>query len=306
MIINKTGIRRSGIVLLLFAACFIYSCKDPIPAPTPTAPATFVTDPERFAIEPEVIDEASGLTASINFAGYLWTLQDSQSPASLYLISPDGKKIKEYPVPDAENRDWEDLTCGPGPENGRSYLYIGDIGNNNMPLSEVCTIYRLPEINDINGSFISDQIKKIQFKYPDGVRDAETLLLDPVTKDIFVISKEMSQAGIYRLAYPQSTSEIITAEKVGVIPSMTMATSGSISSDGTEIMVRNYISVFYWKKRQEQTVSETISKNYISLLSIVLEPQGEGICFDRQGTGFYTFSERGGAAAVTLNYYKRN
>jgi hypothetical protein len=41
------------------------------------------------------------------------------------------------------------------------------------------------------------------FQYPDGSRDAETLLLDPLTKDIYVISKrEFEDIRVYRAPYP--------------------------------------------------------------------------------------------------------
>jgi hypothetical protein len=53
--------------------------------------------------------------------GSLWTNQDSGRPNALYLISKDGKSIKEYNVPGTTNRDWEDVAIGPGPANGVTY-----------------------------------------------------------------------------------------------------------------------------------------------------------------------------------------
>ena len=303
MNVNKTGIAQFKFALLLLIFCSASACN---PSPDPDVKSDgFETVPQKFNITPGIIDEASGLTESANLNGYLWTNQDSGAPNSLYLISKDGKSIKEYKVPGSENHDWEDITSGPGPNSGVNYLYIGDTGNNNLPMTETNIIYRIPEISDLNGSFQSSQLEKIRFRYPDGPRDAETLLLDPKTKDIFIISKESAQTGIYRLPYPQSTSETITAERTGAIPSVAMATSGDISVGGNEIIIRTYFSVLYWTRKEGETVSQTLSQSATKILPVALEPQGEGICFDRQSSGFYTLSEKGSASSVTLNYYKR-
>jgi hypothetical protein len=300
---NKTGILQVVAMLLLCTTCFMSAC-DSNPEPAQRSDQ-FEIIPEKFAVTPGIVDEVSGLAPSVNINGHLWTHQDSGQPASLYLISTDGKTIKEYGIPGAANHDWEDIAKGPGPKDGINYLYIGDIGNNNPPMTETNIIYRIPEIGDANAAFDGNQLERITFKYPDGPRDAESLLLDPVTRDIFVISKESAQTGIYRLAYPQSTSEIITAEKTGIIPSVATATSSDISSDGAEILIRTYLTTYYWKRKTGETVSQALSRSALKQHPVTLEPQGEAVCFDSQVNGFYTLSEKGNAAGVTLNYYKR-
>jgi hypothetical protein len=186
-----------------------------------------------------------------------------------------------------------------------NYLYIGDIGNNNSPVSSTSTIYRVPEISDINGSFNQGNVEKITFNYPDGPRDAESLLLDPVSKDIFIISKETPNTGIYRLAFPQSTTETITAEKVGTVPSVSMVTGGSVSKDGNVIMLRTYLATYYWRRTESESIGQTLMKAATKQLLVALEPQGEAVCFAADGQGFYTLSERSNSASVTLNYYRR-
>jgi len=42
-----------------------------------------------------------------------------------------------------------------------------------------------------------------------------------------------------------------------------------------------------------------------STLPYVLEPQGEGICFDAADTGYFTISEKALASSVKLYFYKR-
>jgi len=297
---------RLGLVLSSLVFCVTCSCNDPEPSPGGNGLSDqFETAPEQFPISTGIIDETSGLAASAAMPGYLWTVQDSGQPNSLYLISKDGKTIKEYNVPGSSNHDWEEIAVGPGPDNGVSYAYIADIGNNNQPVTPTNTIYRIPEITGNDGSFNQNTLQKITFSYPDGPRDAEALIVDPVTKDIFILSKEMSNTNVYRLAFPQSTTDVSVAEKVGTVPGITLATAGTISKDGNEIAVRTYLGVYYWKRSNGETVGQTLLKSSNKTLIVALEPQGEAICFENEGKGFYTLSEKGNAASVSLNYYKR-
>ena len=292
---------------LVFTSFVIFwsACGDPEVNPDTGESIDFETVPQQFPLQPGIIDEASGLANSFSMDGFLWTLQDSGRPNSLYLISKDGKSIREFNIPGSSNHDWEDLASGPGPIDGVKYLYIGEIGNNNPPMTSTNIIYRVPEVSAINESFSQSGLEKITFSYPDGPRDAETLLLDPITKDIFVVSKEMNQAGLYRLAYPQSTSGTVVAEKLGVIPSAVFTTGGSISVNGGEILIRNYTSAFYWIRASGETVGQTLLKSPKKQMLLAPEPQGEAICFDREANGFYTLGEIGQATSINLNYYKR-
>ncbi len=286
-------------LLLLFWGC------DPPAQPSTGLSERFATVPESISIAPGIIDEASGIALSNVTAGSIWTLQDSGQPNALYLISQDGKTIRQYNVPGALNHDWEDLAVGKGPKEGVNYMYIADIGNNNLPLTTQNIIYRIPEITDVNGSFIQGDLEKIIFTYPDGARDAETVMVDPLTKDIFIISKEMDKTGIYRLPYPQSLTGTIVAEKVGLVPSVLFTTGGDISPDGSEILIRNYFSVYYWKRKSGETIGQTLLRAATKQLTIAAEPQGESVCFDQKAGGFFTLSEKGSASSVSLNYYKR-
>lgn len=297
---------RLGLVLSSLVFCVTCSCNDPEPAPGGNGLSDqFETAPEQFPIAPGTIDEASGLAASAAMPGYVWTIQDSGQPNSLYLISRDGKSVKEYNVPGSSNHDWEEVAVGPGPDNGVSYAYIADIGNNNQPVTATNTIYRIPEITGTDGSFSQNALQKITFSYPDGPRDAEALIVDPATKDIFVLSKEMLVTNIYRLAYPQSLNDVIVAEKVGSVPGVFITTGATISKDGSEVLIRTYFGVFYWTRANGESLGQTLATSAKKTLTVSAEPQGEAICFENEGKGFYTLSEIKDAAGVTLNFYKR-
>ncbi|WP_146202220.1 PE-PGRS family protein [Dyadobacter jejuensis] len=264
----------------------------------------FQTIPTVYPIVPGIIDEASGIAPAQYLTDYLWTIQDSGGPNSVYLLAKNSSTITEYSIPGANNIDWEDIASGHGPEEGKQYLYVADIGNNSgIPISN--TIYRMPDLQSTNGSFESQSVEKIEFRYPDGFHNSEALLLDPTTLDLIVISKEASQAVIYRIPYPQSTTEVNMAEKVGVIPGINLVTAGDISAKGDEILIRTYLSVSYWRVPTGQTILQTLQTSAHRSYLVALEPQGEGICFDHDLKGYFTVSELGAASSVGLNYFKR-
>ncbi len=116
------------------------------------------------------------MVASRSMDGRLWVQEDSGNPAEINLLTTDGKLEKRFPIPGASNRDWEDLAIGPGPQDGVSYLYLADIGDN-LKQNDLNYIYRFPEPKNTNESV--NGVERISFRYADGARDAEAILLDP-------------------------------------------------------------------------------------------------------------------------------
>src|SRR6267378_129416 len=88
------------------------------------------------------LTEISGLATSRNNANVLWTHNDSGHPAVVYAIDTFGRLLGRYNVPG--NVDTEDIAIGPGPVTNVSYLYVGDIGDNNSTRSNL-KIYQIPE-----------------------------------------------------------------------------------------------------------------------------------------------------------------
>jgi len=260
----------------------------------------FSAQPERNAVAPGQVDEASGLVDSRTIDGHLWVQEDSGTPTRLTLLARSGAVAGRVALPFG-NRDWEDLAIGPGPRAGVSYLYLADIGDN-LAQHNVSHIFRFPEPTSTTESV--GAADRITFRYPDGPRDAEALLLDPQTRDLFVVTKREEKVRLYRLPYPQSTTEPITATYLGELP-LTLVTGGSVSADGREILLRTYFGAHYWQRAEGQTLADALQRNPDRALTVELEPQGEAIAFDKNGAGFYTLSERGNAPSVNLNFYKR-
>ncbi|KAB7733096.1 PE-PGRS family protein [Rudanella paleaurantiibacter] len=282
-----------GIVLLAT------NCK--LPGVSPSSTAQFSSDPVAVGIQPGQIDEASGVVDSRTMPGNLWVHQDSGSPTEISLLGHDGKVKGKMAVPNTQNIDWEDMSSGPGPQNNRNYLYIGDIGDNNGE-HPTRVVYRFPEPGSLSESI--GQVERINYRYPDGPRDAEALFVDPQTKDIYIVSKRESRVRLYRLKYPQDINVVTVAEALGEIP-LSVVTGAGISSDGSEILLRTYTNILYYKRSDGQSVADALQRQNSRALPYRLEPQGEAVCFDRENKGYYTLSERFNSPAISLYYYAR-
>lgn len=264
-------------------------------------PVQFATSPQRTAVLPGLIDEASGIVDSRSMSGNLWVEEDGGNPAQLSLLTHGGKLAGRYALPGTTNRDWEDLTIGPGPQSNTTYLYLADIGDNNAT-NDVNTIYRFAEPTSLADPV--RELTRIQFRYPDGAHDAETLLLDPLTRDLWIVTKREAKVQLYRLPYPQSTDQPMVAERVGELP-LSVVTGGSLSTDGREIILKTYTGLYYWSRQAGESVGQALIRTEPRQFNYLIEPQGEAVCFDKESNGFYTLSERASAASVTLNYYGR-
>ncbi|NLP11440.1 hypothetical protein GX408_13680, partial [bacterium] len=192
------------------------------------------------------------------------------------------------------------------PGESRAYLYLADIGDNNSEHT-VSRIYRFPEpdiqLSDRNRVVVIDTLETIAFTYPDGPRDAETLLADPLTGDLFIVSKRDEPCRLYRLPFPQKSGTVMTAEAAGVLP-LTLAVGGDISADGREILIKNYLTVFYWNRDVQQSVGQALTA-LPAIVPYALEPQGEAIAWKEDGAGFYTLSEEAFNIEAHLYYYPR-
>ena len=258
-------------------------------------------------IESEELNEASGLVHSRSNSHYFWSHNDSGGKPVLFLISEEGANAAQFNLKGATNIDWEDIAIGPGPKDSISYLYVGDIGDNRA-VRKTYEIYRTPEPHlqghDVQPRGSLSDIAMISYVYEDGARDAEALLVDPQTADIYIISKREENVGIYKLPFPQNLNTLNIAKKVATLP-LTQITAGEISFNGREILLKNYLNIYRWVRQGNQTVLEMFESEP-ERLAYKTEPQGEAIAWHTNGKSFYTISEKASADSVVLYEYTRN
>jgi hypothetical protein len=285
---------------------------------------------------PEII-EASGIAASRLDNGVLWVHNDSGDSARFFAVDGSGKLLATFSLQGATATDWEDaaIAIPPKPVPGVPvspgsrlqdipYLYLADIGDNNAQRATI-TVYRVPEpsvgASNTHDNIALSQFDKLTLRYPDRAHDAETFMVDPVTGDFFIVTKELGTGVslVFRAPASATSSAATTLEQVGQIdfkslpmaatpgpdaPTLVRAvpflpTGGDISPDGSLIAIRTYGAVWVWSRAEGQSIGEALAGTPCEAPSAI-EPQGEAIAFDADGSGYVTTSE---GANPTLHHF---
>jgi hypothetical protein len=260
---------------------------------------------------PEAV-EISGIVSSAELEGLLWAHNDSGDTARVIALGTDGAPRSVVDVAGAEATDWEDMAVGPGPLGVTEHLYLGDIGDNAAARPEVL-VYRVAEPRAETQPVMSiEGAERIALRYADTPHDAETLLVDPVTGDLLIVTKEIvaGDSGIYRAPANALATGSATLERAGTITKASLTstktppddasplvlgvgwlpTGGDISRDGALIAIRTYASVFIWPREDGQSIAEALAGTPCEAPS-AYEAQGEAIAFTPDGDGYYTVSE---------------
>jgi len=239
-----------------------------------------------------LINEASGLAASRRNPHVLWTHNDSGDSARVFAINPAGDLLGVFTLTGASATDWEDMALGADPVTHVHYLYAGDIGDNSAARSSI-TVYRVPEpfVDAGQASVVSNLpgVQALRFTYPDGARDAETLLADSLTGDLFIVTKREALSRIYRAPYPQNPSASTPLEYLGQL-SFGGAVGGDLSPSGRQVLIKQYSAMHYYSRPPGTTVLYALT-NGPSTVPCASEPQGEAVGWQGRERGYYTLSE---------------
>jgi len=263
-----------------------------------------------------LINEASGIAASNSNANIFWVNNDSGDYARIYAINQIGQRVGTYNLTGAIHYDYEDIAVGPGPVAGQEYIYISDTGDNYHGRSSgyyPITVYRVAEpLVDSEQSPVTVNLSGVDalpMRYPSTVYGCETLLVDPVSGDIFLVTRDRRGEGfayVYRNPAPHTPGVLVTLELIATIACGTEIKGGAISPYGNMIILKPH-SFYYatdallWPRPDSTALGDAFSQSPCSV-SVVWEPQGEAICFDADGCGYYTVSE---GTNQPLYYYAR-
>jgi hypothetical protein len=124
----------------------------------------------------------------------LWTVNDSGDAARIYGVGPNGRTRGGLRVAGLKPRDWEALAAAEDGA-GRPVLWVGDIGDNQSARERGILVHRVVEPEELR----DDVVRPTSYRlvYPDGPHDAETLLVDPRTGRLSVVTKDLIAAAIY-------------------------------------------------------------------------------------------------------------
>jgi hypothetical protein len=245
------------------------------------------------------IKEASGITSSVPLKDCYWTLNDSGNKPEVYLLNNKAQLISTFKLEGAHNRDWEDIAEGIGPEKGKYYVYVADIGDN-AGIRNHIRIYRFQEPGTKPAEQVAITPDVLTLKFPNSPRDAESLMIDPISKQIYIFSKREKEISMYK-ASPLffKDGDKVTLQK-GIKLPYTWVTSADMSKDGHHIVIKTLSTVYYWHRKSNETVEQAMSKP-AKALPYVQEKQGEGITIASGNNGYITISE---GKKAPLSFYK--
>lgn len=236
--------------------------------------------------------EASGIVASQKYPGYFYVNNDGGNPADIFMIDSNGLFVGTIDLKGISNRDWEDITLGPGPIPGKSYIYIGDIGDN-QAIHSSYFIYRIPEPDIIPSetdpfNININDVDKFTFTYSDNAsHNAETIMLDPDTKNLYIITKS-KYSEVFRLELSEDQNITQEAKFLISLP-ISEVTAGDISVN-RKILLKDYTRVYLWTNTDKLPIDSLI-KTEPKESSYTIEPQGESICWATDEKKYFTISE---------------
>ncbi len=251
-------------------------------------------------IKPKKLDEISGMSLSDKYADHFWVLNDSGDDSQVYLINMQGELVATVEF-DGENRDWEAIDVYEGE------IYVGEIGDNNA-VYDSKKIYKFAEpeidIDKLDQKLSAADVKEMEFNFSNGQRDAEALMIDPISSNLLIISKREEQVFVYETKFIETQNEIVKIDPICLLP-ITFVTAGDISSDGKHILIKNYEDIFYWEREDLNTpLVEHFAKDPIKL-PYTREPQGEAISWGKNSDSYYTISEKRDGVDPILYRYDR-
>ena len=253
--------------------------------------------------------EISGLAASPIQPGVFWAHNDSGGEAALYAVNVKGDLLGSAAVAGVKNKDWEDLAAFQ--HQGKSYLLIGDVGDNGKKRPQV-SLHVIPEPKALaNGRYDGVQVHPewtITLRYEDGPQDCESIAVDASSKRVFLLNKDGKASVVYQVPLlPATPSNTLIAKQVATLPQTANASSNvfgfvkagllgsratgmDLSTDGRTAVILTYTDIRLFNRGAKQSWEEAfLAKPVTTALPSIYQP--EAICMSADNDWVYVSSE---------------
>ncbi len=236
--------------------------------------------PVVFDITAAQITESSSLVLSTAHRGLVYTANDSGDVATIYVLDAGtGALVGRTSLAGVDAVDVEAMAAG-----ADGSLVVADIGDNAETRSHV-QLYRLPQ--PTLGAHVVGA-DSVSLTYPDGPRDAESVVYDSTRGRAYVVSKE-SSAHVYATAPHIFTRPAGALRRIARGPSV--ATDATMLPGGHEVVVRTYIAA---------TTYRFPSWKVSAAFALPLQPQGESVAAPQGGRAIWIGSEGIGSEVVRV------
>ena len=257
---------------------------------------TDFTRTECGTMKKKTMKEISGLAASRQTPGYLWAHGDENTGDNrkIIAIQPDGTLAMtvNLTTPNTDRDDWEDIATGI--YDGKNYVFIGAIGDNDLAFNDQYYIYYFEE-PAISSGTRNVTVDTIRFGYPDNkAHNTETLMYDNVEQMFYIADKVDGVCHLYKLpfstTYGTGVQRLTEVCALGNGSKFKLANGGDITPDGHWMAIKNEEYILLWERQGAESLSATALRNPMQVMAYQKEEQGESLAWLNDSL-FYTTSD---------------
>jgi hypothetical protein len=245
-------------------------------------------------VQTGALNMLSGIAASHRNPGVLFVHNDGAQP-EFFAVSEAGALLGTFTIGGVTARDVEDIAVGRCPTG--LCVFLADIGNNVTPRPDF-VILRTPEpavAMNSGGAPVTVTGERLVFTYPDGLHNAETLLVDPATGSLYVISKLAAgmPSSVYRLPTTFGGASAVATKVADLtVPAAgdQPATGGDAHPCGTGFLLRTNTILYEFRIPAGAPFEDAFRATPMAVPS-AQEQQGEGVTYSPDGRSYFTTSE---------------
>lgn len=149
----------------------------------------------------------------------------------------------------------------------------------------------------------------LTFSYPDGPQDAESLLVEPRSGNIYILTKNQNKpSGVYLLkqVFGTATVEAVRVSELTVpaVPNG-LLTGGDISADGRHVVICDYFAAYELPLPKGAANFDEVWKQKPATIDLGDREQGEAIAYSADGNTLFATSEKKNEPIVTVQRISR-
>lgn len=215
-------------------------------------------------IDSPALRELSGLAPSHRQPARWWAVNDSGNAPQLHAFDAAGRGLGAVTIGPTSGFDWEALAAFDW--RGEAWLAVGDIGDN-LGLRREVSVLLLPEPEP---QLARTTARELRFRYPDGARDAEALMVDAAAGQILIAEKARGAAALYALDLEGPLRQV--ARRLADIPQAWPASDDfpvlhrraisdmALSRDGTRWALLDERQVLMFERRPSESWQEVLRR----------------------------------------------
>jgi hypothetical protein len=242
------------------------------------------------------LNNLSGMAVSRRNAGVLYVHND-MTRQEFFAVSESGALLGTYAWTGTTVDDMEDMAVGHCPSGpAGSCVYLADIGGNLAPRTTFA-IVRTPEPAVTVGQAAVTSavtVERLAFSYEDGAHNAESLLVDPGSDNLYVVTKpDAGPATVYRVTGAFGGAAVV-AHKIAdlTVPKSTDRQTSAASAHpcGAGFLLRTYNTLYEFRVAPGAPFESAFAVAPVAV-PVATETQGEAVAYAPDGLRYFTTGE---------------